>query len=86
MTHATASPLAREFEYYLANQAALVGQYNGMYVVIKDQQVVGVYDSQATAVSQAQQKYALGTFLVQKVEPGTGAYTQTFHSRVAFAH
>jgi len=30
-------------------------------------------------------KFELGTFLVQKVEPGTESYTQTFHSRVAFA-
>ncbi len=84
MTHATASPLAREFDYYLANQADLVRQYNGRYVVIRDQQVIGVYDNQVAAVSATQASYPLGTFLVQKVEPGTGAYTQTFHSRVAF--
>lgn len=79
------SPLKKEFDYYLANQAELVRQYNGKFVVIKDGQVIGSYDSQAVAVSETQKAHALGTFLVQKVEPGNAAYTQTFHSRVAFS-
>ena len=55
------------------------------FVVIKDKKVIGVYDDQATAVSETQKTHELGTFLVQKVEPGTDAHTQTFHSRVVFA-
>ena len=34
---------------------------------------------------QATQKNELGTFLVQKCEPGEGNHTQAFHSRVTFA-
>lgn len=79
------SPLKREFEYYLANQDALIAKYNGKVVAIKDQKVLGAYADEATAVAETQRHHALGTFLVQRVEPGTGAYTQTFHSRVAFA-
>lgn len=79
------SPLKQEFEYYLTNQAELVRQYEGKFVVIRDRKVVGVYDDQATAVAETSKKFELGTFLVQKVEQGSGAYTQTFHSRVAFA-
>lgn len=79
------SPLKKEFDYYLANQAELVKQYNGKYVVIKAQTVLGAYDTQIAAITETQKKHELGTFLVQKVEPGTAAYTQTFHSRVAFS-
>ena len=79
------SPLKKEFEFYLANQAELVKQYNGRFVVIKDCKVIGDYDSQSTAIAETQKMHDLGTFLVQKVEPGTAAYTQTFHSRVAFS-
>lgn len=79
------SPLKKEFDYYLANQAELVKQYNGKVVVIKDCKVIGAYDDQATAVTETQKSHQIGTFLVQKVEPGTSAYSQTFHSRVAFS-
>jgi hypothetical protein len=80
------SPLKPEFDYYLANQAEMVRRFNGRFVVIKDRQVIGDYDSLTAAVAETQKNHALGTFLVQKVEPGTSAYTQTFHSnRVAFA-
>lgn len=79
------SPLKPEFEYYLAHQAELVKEHDGKFVVIKNKKVIGVYDEQATAVSETQKDHELGTFLVQKVEPGTDAHTQTFHSRVAFS-
>lgn len=78
------SPLKREFDYYLAHQEEMVNKYNGKFIVIKNQQVLGVYDDSARAVSETKKKHELGTFLVQKVEPGSAAYTQTFHSRVAF--
>lgn len=79
------SPLRQEFDYYLANQAELVKKYDGKFVVIKNRAVIGVYDDQATAVSETIKAHELGTFLVQKVEPGSEAHTQTFHSRVTFA-
>lgn len=78
------SPLKREFEYYLANKKALVRKHKGQFIVIKNCEVIGVYEDQATAVSETQKTHELGTFLVQKVEPGDEAHTQTFHSRVAF--
>lgn len=80
------SPLKREFEYYLANQDELVRKYNGQFVVIKDGEVHGSYRDQLTAVSDASKRFAIGTFLVQRVAPGTAAHSQTFHSRVSFAN
>lgn len=80
-----ASVLQKEFEYYLAHQAELVSKYNGKFLVLKDCQIVGAYDSELAAITEARKTHPLGTFLVQKVEPGNAAYTQTFHSRVAFS-
>lgn len=80
-----ASPLQKEFEYYLAHQTEMVSRYNGKFIVLKDREIIGVYDSELAAVTETQKTHPLGTFLVQKVEPGEGAYTQTFHSRVAFS-
>ncbi|MGH8128277.1 MAG: hypothetical protein ACRETC_07915 [Gammaproteobacteria bacterium] len=78
------SPLKQEFEYYLAHQDELVKEYNGQVVAIKDCKILGAYPDEATAVAETQKHHALGTFLVQKVEPGDESYTQRFYSRVAF--
>ena len=76
--------LEQEFNYYLQNQASLVGLYNGKFIVIHDNQVIGAFDTEQEAIKEASKQYPLGTFLVQKCEPGTASYTQTYHSRVAF--
>ena len=77
-------PLQKEFEYYLAHQDDLVSKHMGKYIVIKDSKVLGAYDSEIEAIRQTSKEHELGTFLVQKCEPGNQSYTQTFHSRVAF--
>jgi hypothetical protein len=80
-----ASSLRDEFDYYLAHQADFVAKYNGKFVALKDHNVVGVFDSEVSAVTETGKKFELGTFLVQKVEAGDHNYSQTFHSRVEFA-
>lgn len=74
--------LEEEFEYYLSNQDDLVKEYNGKYLVIRDHEVVGVYDSELDAYKDASEKYEMGTFLIQHCLPGEESHTQTFHSRV----
>ena len=77
-------PLEKEFEYYIENQDSLVEKYNGRILVIKDSKVIGDFDTESEAIQETMKKEELGTFLVQKCEPGSDSYTQTFHSRVAF--
>ena len=76
--------LEREFKYYLEHQDELVEKYDGKFIVIKDCNVIGAFDSELEAIEKTAEKYELGTFLVQKCEPGSKSYTQTYHSRVAF--
>ena len=78
-----AENLEKEFKYYLENQKELVKKYNGKFIVIKDLNVIGAYDSELEAVQKTSEKHELGTFLVQKCEPGNESYTQTYHSRIA---
>ena len=80
-----AQNLEKEFEYYLEHQDELVEKYNGKFIVIKDCNVIGVFDSELEAVEETAKQHELGSFLVQKCEPGSEAYTQTYHSRVVFA-
>ena len=77
-------PLEKEFKYYLDNQDELVKKYNGKFIVIKNQKVIGDYSSELEAIKETSQKEKLGTFLIQKCEPGSDSYSQMFHSRVAF--
>ena len=77
--------LEKEFQYYLENQDELVKRYNGKYVVIIGNKVIGAYGSNQEAYLETAKEHELGTFLIQKCEPGTAAYTMTFRSRVSFA-
>ncbi len=67
--------LTPEFQYYLNHQDELVGTYSGKVIVIRNQQVVGQYDSHAEAYMDSIKKYDLGTFLIQLCTPGRDAYT-----------
>ncbi len=77
--------LTREFNYYKLHQSELVAEYNGRYIVIVGDKVVGDYGTQEDAVVESMKKYKLGEFLVQLAGSGEDNYTQTFHSRVSYA-
>jgi ABC-type phosphate/phosphonate transport system ATPase subunit len=77
--------LEKEFEFYVKHQDELVKKYNGRVIVIKDQKVIGVFDSELDAVNETSKTHEVGTFLVHRCEPGEQNYSMTFHSRVLFA-
>ena len=77
--------LKKEFQYYIDHQEELVKKYKGKFIVIKDCSVIGVFGTDLEAINGTKEKHKLGTFLVQKCEPGSESYTQTYHSRVVFA-
>ena len=80
-----ASSLKSEFQYYLDHQEEFLKQYAGKVLVIKNYRIIGVFETEIEAIKETSKSHAMGTFLVQKCEPGTDAYSQVFHSRVAFA-
>ncbi len=76
--------LEKEFNYYLKNQDELVKKYNGKVIVIYHSDVIGTFNSELEAIKEASKTHKLGTFLVQKCEPGNSNYKVTYHSRVSF--
>lgn len=76
--------LEKEFKYYLSHQNELVEKYNDQYIVIKEEEVIGSYESEIEAIEKTQETYDLGTFLVHKCGAGKDNYTQTYHSRVIY--
>ena len=81
----TDSNLQKQLEYFKSHQDELVKKYKGKFLVIKDQEVKGVYDTEMEAYTDAKKKFELGTFLIQQCLPGQESYTQTFHSRVTLS-
>jgi hypothetical protein len=77
-------PLEKAFDFYLKHQNELVKKYKGKYVVIKNDKVLGAFDTEFKAVEETSKRHALGTFLVQLCEPGEESYTHSYHSRVMF--
>jgi hypothetical protein len=74
--------LEKSFKYYLVHQLELVKKYNGKFIVIKDENVIGVYASHSEAYNETVKGHELGTFLIQHCLPGKDSYSQTFHSQV----
>ncbi len=76
--------LEKELQFFKKNQDDLLRQYEGKFLVIKDEKVAGVYDSEVQAYNEAQKQFALGTFLIQQCLPGNEGFSQTYHSRAIF--
>jgi hypothetical protein len=74
-----------ELTYFIENQSELVKQHAGKVLVLKDRQVVGVYNDVMEAYLEAQKRYPLGTFMLQPCEAGPEAYTVTISSQEIFA-
>ena len=81
----TDTNLQKQLEYFKSHQEELVRKYEGKFLVIKDQEVKDVYDTEIDAYTDAKKKFEHGTFLIQQVLPGQESYTPTFHSRVALS-
>jgi len=76
--------LKEEFEYYIAHQSDFVSKFAGNFVVLKNNEVLGVYGSEIEAYQETQKNEEIGTFLIQFVNPGEENYTQTFCSQATF--
>jgi hypothetical protein len=74
--------LDKEFQYFIDHQDELVKKYNGRFIVIKDEAVIGDYSTNLEAYNETSKTHPVGTFLIQHCLPGKDAYTITFHSRV----
>jgi hypothetical protein len=81
---ATRKGLEKQLEFYIKNQAELLKTYEGKYIVIKNEKILGSYESEMEAYVETIKEHKVGSFLIQLCLPGEDNYTQTFHSHVAF--
>lgn len=76
--------LDKEFQYFLDHQQELASKYNGKYIVIVGDNVVGAYDTNEDAYEESLKSYKLGEFLIQECSADASSYTTVFHSRVVY--
>ena len=59
--------LLSEYYYYMDHVTELTKKYLGKFLVIKDKNIIGAYDSFEEAMAGATKKYKVGEFMVQEV-------------------
>lgn len=77
--------LQDELDFFIANQDELVRKHRGKVLVLRDREVVGVFDTPLQAYLDAESRYAAGTYAIQRCTPGPEAYTVTIASSMSFA-
>lgn len=64
-------------EWFIANQQRLVHLYNGMYIVIRDEAVIGNFNDEMEAIHWMRSKFYDEGCSCYHCIPGTQAYTIT---------
>ena len=76
--------LEKEYQYFLKHKDTLLKEYEGKFIIIIGNEVIGSHPSREKALKEASSKYDMGTFLIQKVSRGEDDVIQRFSSRVSF--
>lgn len=56
-----------EYNFYKQNEKEFLSKYFGKQIVIKDNKILGIYDTIEQAMTETLKNYELGTFMVHKV-------------------
>jgi hypothetical protein len=72
----------KDYEFFKANAKQLYKNYGHKFLVIKDCQVIGVYDNFALAAKETLKTEALGTFIVQECVENFEKNMVVFHSNI----
>ncbi len=59
--------LNREYEFYLKHKQSLLKEHSQKFVVIKKDNIIGIYDDPDEAFNKTVRKHKFGTFLIQQV-------------------
>ena len=71
---------SRDFKWFKDNRVDLFTKYGDVFLAIKNQQVIGTYQSYAEGVKKTAQKEELGTFIVQHCTQDESGYTNYIYS------
>lgn len=72
--------LEKEYGFFKRNLPKLLKSYEGAFLLIKGEKVVGIFDTHEAALSAGLSKYQLGKFLVQQCVDKKDSTAQFFNS------
>ncbi len=72
--------MLEDYRWFLDNYSELFTKYGCKYLVIKNKQVIGTYDSYAEGVNCTAQTEPMGSFIVQLCNGTDSAYTNCIAS------
>ena len=67
----------QDFDYFVNNYQNLFKQYGHKFLAIKNQTILGAYDSVPDAINNLSSKYELGTYIIQECTGDDSAYRTT---------
>lgn len=67
-------PLAQELKTYLAHKSDLLRQSPGKFVLIKDSEIIGLYDLDEDAFTEGYRRFHRAPFMVQRVQADFDTY------------
>lgn len=59
--------LTKELQTFNAHRSELIGKANGKFVLIKDDQIIGVFDTKFDAIRQGYERFGNVGFLVKQI-------------------
>lgn len=62
-------PLRQELETFDAHRAELLGRAAGKFALVHEDQVIGIFDTEADAIRDGYRQFGNVPFLVKKIEP-----------------
>lgn len=65
---------SKDFNYFVANYEWLYNKYGHKFIVIKNQQILGAYETMDFAIDETMKTEPLGTFIVQECSGSSSAY------------
>lgn len=70
----------RDFDFFIENYEKLYQKYGHKFLVIRNQEILGSYDSELSAINITSEKYPIGSFIVQECNGDESAYTNYISS------
>ena len=68
-------PLAEELKTYQAHRSELLKTAKGKYALVKNSAIVGLYDKEEEAFSEAYRRFCLSGFMIKQVVEHEKVYT-----------
>jgi hypothetical protein len=62
-----AEPLLEEFKVFQKNKRKFLASHPGKYVLIKGQRIIGMYDKQYDAISEAYTRFGNVPFFIKRI-------------------